>query len=176
MIQYKLSSSSEEIEQILQLQQQNFPNNLSEEDRSRDGFVTVKHTADILLKWQKQQPHVLAISDGKVVGYALSMLPEHRNDIPILVPMFEKIDAKVDSTLRYLVMGQVCIDKAYRGKGIFRGLYDKMKSSCNEFDWIITEVDTANERSLRAHEAVGFQELLTYQQDEQLWSLIYLPI
>ena len=174
MIQYKLSSSAEEIEQILALQQQNFPDKVSKEEQASDGFVTVVHTVDILLKWQKKQPHILAMSDGKVVGYALSMLSEYRNDIPILVPMFEKIDSCIDSNRSYIVMGQICIDKAFRGKGIFRGLYENMKQSCAQFDWIITEVDEKNQRSVHAHKAVGFQELMSYQQDQQTWSLIYL--
>lgn len=176
MIQYTLSSTEEEVEQVLQLQQQNFPTNLSAEELASDGFVTVKHSTDILLKWQQEQPHVLAKSNSKVVGYALTMLSKHRTDIPVLVPMFEKIDAHIDPSIRYLVMGQICIDKSYRGKGIFRDLYNTMKSSYPQFDWIITEVDTANERSVNAHKAVGFQELITYQQEEQTWSLIYLDL
>ena len=176
MIQYVLSSTHEQIEQILALQRQNFPENLSTEEQSSDGFVTVKHSADILLKWQQKQPHILAIANDQVVGYALSMLPNFRNDIPVLVPMFEKIDASKPSNIQYIVMGQVCIHKEFRGKGIFRGLYNKMKVSSTEFDWIITEVDTHNKRSMEAHKAVGFEELISYQQEQQTWSLIYLAV
>jgi ribosomal protein S18 acetylase RimI-like enzyme len=176
MIQYVLSSTPEQIEQILTLQRQNFPENLSTEQQLSEGFVTVKHTADILLKWQEKQPHILAIANNQVVGYALSMLPEFRHDIPVLVPMFEKIDTTKASNYRYVVMGQICIHKAFRGKGIFRGLYNKMKASSDGFDWIVTEVDANNIRSMKAHNAVGFEELMSYQQEQHTWSLIYLPV
>lgn len=176
MIEYVLSSSQKQIEEIVVLQKQNFPENLSKEERESDGFVTVKHTVEQLLQWQKKQPHILAVSEGKVIGYALCMLAEFKDDVPVLIPMFEKIEASIDSSISYLVMGQVCVDKDFRGKGVFRGLYDKMKASCDSFDWIITEVDTSNIRSMKAHEAVGFKELITYKYEKHIWSLIYLDL
>ena len=71
-------------------------------------------------------------------------------------------------------MGQVCIDKAYRGQGVFRGLYQKMKVELHKkYDLLITEVAANNPRSLRAHNAIGFKDLLIYQSGAIDWHLIY---
>lgn len=176
MIEYKSTSSSKEIEEIIQLQQDNLFENVSEEERTQQGFVTVKHSFDQLMLWHENKPHTIAVGEGKVIGYAISMLHEYREEVPVLVPMFEKIDQNISSDLKYIVMGQICIHKDYRGKGIFRGLYQKMQEVCVDYDWIITEVDTTNQRSIKAHKAIGFQELISYESQNQTWSLIYLDI
>lgn len=67
-------------------------------------------------------PHTLAMDGEQVVGYALTMLESFRNEIPILTPMFETAD-RLLPTKNYLAMGQICIDKPYRGQGLFKGLY-----------------------------------------------------
>lgn len=175
MIEYKETYSSTEIEEIIQLQKDNLFEHVSQEERIQQGFVTVKHSLDQLVRWHKIKPHTIAVAEGNVIGYAISMLQEYRKQVPVLVPMFEKIDQNIDADLKYIVMGQICIHKDYRGKGVFRGLYQKMKEVCADYDWIITEVDTANLRSIKAHQAIGFKELVSYESQNQTWSLIYLP-
>ena len=80
--------------------------------------------------------------------------------------------------LPYVVMGQVCVDKAHRGQGIFDGLYLQMqKVMKGHFEYIITEVATRNTRSMRAHERVGFTNELIYTADnEEEWAIIALKV
>jgi ribosomal protein S18 acetylase RimI-like enzyme len=174
MIEYKSTSSSKEIEEIILLQRENLFENVSEQERVSQGFVTVKHTFDQLLDWHQNKPHTIAVLEGHVVGYSISMLRKYRTEVPVLVPLFDTIDQNIKPNLNYMVMGQICIHKDYRGKGVFRGLYEKMQASCRDYDWIVTEVDTSNLRSIHAHRAIGFRELISYKSDGQTWSLIYL--
>lgn len=176
MITYKSTSSAAHIEEIIQLQKDNLFENISIEERRSQGFVTVKHSFDQLFSWHQNKPHTIAVVDGKVVGYAISMLSEYQKEVPVLIPMFEKIDEHIKPDINYIVMGQICVHKDYRGKGVFRGLYQKMKEVCSDYDWIITEVDTTNLRSIKAHKVIGFQELMSYESKDQFWSLIYLKI
>ena len=48
MIYYKTASTIEELNQILALQQENLPEAISEEEQKLEGFVTVRHTFDML--------------------------------------------------------------------------------------------------------------------------------
>jgi len=125
-------------------------------------------------------PHIVAKHHEKVIGYALCMLQKFKKEIPVLIPMFHEIDKELllkKERINYLVMGQVCIDKAYRKQGVFRGLYHFMKQELNtSFDAVITEVDSANVRSSNAHKAIGFEELKTYTSNGQEWELIVLEI
>ena len=175
MITYTKARTKDELEQILQLQQKNLFENLSEDERITQGFVTVKHSFEILKKMNDSCKHTIAVYNDKVVGFALSMTKEFSNDIPILQPMFIEISKSVTDD-NYITMGQICIDKEYRGLGIFRGLYKFMKTEicASRFSSIITEIDIKNKRSLKAHEAIGFQKIKDYKSGDKIWRLVKL--
>lgn len=161
------SSTEDEFHQILYLQRKNLRNLNSKAEEDNEGFVTVCHTMDVLRKMNETEPHIIIKENDKVVAYALCMSPVFRYDIPELKVMFEMLDHISDSSGenpgKYLVMGQICVDKEYRGKGLFRMLYefyfDRFK---NTYDCVITEVALRNTRSLNAHISVGFQEIYRY--------------
>ena len=120
-------------------------------------------------------PHIIAKAGGMVVGYALCMHPVFAQEIEVLIPMFDEIESAVPKPENYLTMGQICIDKNYRGQGLFKNLYATMKAAViPEFQSIITEVDAKNTRSLQAHYAAGFADLKTYSSGGQDWHLIIL--
>ena len=172
-ILYKRCNSHAELEQILALQKRNLRENLDLEEKEVEGFVTISHDLEILRKMNATCPHILAKSGNKVVGYALCMHPKHSNDIPLLKPMFKKTDHALKEEFKYMAMGQICIDKAFRRRGIFTGLYKYMQDELKaEYDLIITEVDSDNKRSLGAHYKVGFTDLIVYQSDSRTWHLI----
>jgi hypothetical protein len=183
MITYTRSTSEEELNQILRLQQCNLPNSVSEAAQNTEGFVTVQHDLQLLKAMQDTCPHILAKDGNTVVGYALSMHPDFGDSIAVLKPMFAEINSVKHSastalrlTLeRFIVMGQICIDKSYRKQGIFRNLYKTMRDHLlPPFLAIITEVDAKNDRSLKAHYAVGFEDLARYTAGGQEWVLICL--
>ena len=174
---YKRCSTGNELEQILSIQKRNLRTGLTEETRANEGFLTVSHSMDILSRMNETCPHILAKSGSQVAGYALCMHPNHSNDIPVLKPMFKKIDKLLDKGIKYMAMGQICIDKTFRRKGVFAGLYKFMGDQLREeYDVIITEVDSANVRSLGAHYKVGFKDLLAYQSAGHTWHLIQWPL
>ena len=75
------------------------------------------------------------------------MDPYFKNEIDILKPMFQQIEESLKDQdplfSNYIAMGQVCVDKNYRKKGIFRGLYNFMKKELkSDYTCIITEVDS----------------------------------
>jgi len=179
MILYTSTSTQEELKQILVLQQLNLPHNISSPEREKEGFVTVHHDLDILTRMHNICPHTIAKDGEKVIGYTLCMHPQFGSDIPVLRPMFRQIEKALQDRPEvlnsYIVMGQVCIDKAYRGQGVFRKLYEAMKAQVSpNFSKIITEVDSSNKRSLQAHYAIGFQLLKRYQSGGQDWEIILL--
>jgi len=173
VVVYKRAQSNIELNQILELQQENYPTSVSEEERIKEGFVTVRHDFELLKMMNDKCPHILAVHNEKIIGYALCMLKEFKDEIEVLKPMFQQIKNCLKSNQTYMVMGQICIDKSYRKQGVFRGLYNYMKQQLRpEFDMVITEVDVANSRSLNAHYAIGFKSLHTYNSNNQEWALV----
>jgi len=175
MVIYKQADSLKELEQILELQQRNLPKNISEDESTKEGFVTVEHTLDVLQAMNEVCGHIIAVDDNQVVGYALCMHPRFGNDIEVLRPMFQEIDAILEGKVNYMAMGQICVAKSHRGQGIFRKLYQTMKAKLPQgFDAIVTEVDGKNKRSLAAHTAIGFKPLTIYLSDGKEWHVIML--
>ncbi len=175
MVLYKQAETLKELEQILDLQQRNLPKNISEEESSKEGFVTVEHTLDVLKAMNGVCGHIIAVDKGQVVGYALCMHPKFAEDIEVLRPMFHEIDKIFEGKVNYMAMGQICVAKSHRGQGIFRKLYQTMKEKLPEgFDTIVTEVDGKNKRSLAAHTTIGFETLTVYLSGEKEWHVILL--
>ncbi len=120
-------------------------------------------------------PHIIAKDKDKVVGYTLCMHPMFSEELEFLKPMFNELRAILTEDEKFIVMGQNCIDKGYRKKGIFRNLYQTMKQVTSpEFECIITEVDAKNKRSINAHYAIGFTHLITHLSNGRSWKLILL--
>lgn len=175
IIEFKQASSLQELQQVLDLQRANLRRSVSATEKEREGFLTVEHNLEQLRKMNEVCGHILAKEDDVLAGYALCMHPLFSGDIEVLRPMFEQVERILPDLESYMVMGQICIRKEYRGKGIFRGLYDHMKKAlAPEYASIITEVDRTNIRSLAAHRAIGFVPVCSYTSGGQEWEVIRL--
>jgi hypothetical protein len=167
-IRYSTASTDEDLWGILQLQRQNLATALSETEIRSEGFVTVKHSFDELQRLNNMEQHVIAKDGEKVIAYLLAMTEGSKDDIPVLRPMFAVFQeltfaGKMLTQDRYLVVGQVCVGKGYRGLGILDQCYRWYKQTySNKYDFAITEIDAINLRSLAAHKRVGFRELHRY--------------
>lgn len=178
-MKYKLLDSEEEFEQVLELQQTNLLSQLTNDEMNSEGFLTVKHDAALLKKMNTQEAGVLAKEGGKLAAYALAMTKALRNDVPLLVSMFDTFDqlefkGKKLNEYNYIVVGQVCVSKDYRGQGVFDELYRAYKKFLSpKYAFAITEIARRNPRSLKAHERVGFQPLSDYVSPEgEHWEIV----
>lgn len=178
MLQATITTATEELNQILRLQQENLIQNINEAEMQSQGFVTLQHSLDTLIRMHELGPSVIIKEEEKVVGYALTMLQECRYLIPDLEPMFASLDNlswenKPLNNYRFYVMGQVCIAKEYRGQGLFEQLYQHHKKIYqSRFDLFVTEISTRNQRSLRAHETLGFKKIHTHREKLDEWIVV----
>jgi GNAT superfamily N-acetyltransferase len=165
---YDFAQTDADLLGIQILQEQNVAAVLSAKELADEGFVTARHDLDLLREMNHPFPHVLARDGKKVVGYALVMEKAFSLHLPVLIPMFEKINQLYyqNSALAeqsWFVMGQICIAKQYRGQGVFQNLYAKMRAGMSaSFRYVITQIAQRNPRSIRAHEKVGFQPIHAY--------------
>jgi GNAT superfamily N-acetyltransferase len=76
-------------------------------------------------------------------------------------------------SFQFYLMGQVCIHKNYRGKGVFPLLFQQHKISYGrEYDLLVTEISAKNQRSLKAHEKVGFKNIFAYSEGIDEWNVV----
>ena len=178
MVHFTSAESDQDIEGILSLQQKNLSTVIDPEELKKEGFVTVAHNFDLLKRMNSPFPHAIAKDGERVVGYALVMLPAIQEHVPVLMPLFKQLDSlhfrdRLMKDIPYFVMGQVCIDKAHRGQGVFPGLYHQLRSQMQEhFELILTSVATRNPRSLRAHEKVGFTIISQFTDETDEWKVV----
>jgi GNAT superfamily N-acetyltransferase len=160
-----------ELTAILDLQQANHAANVGAAEAAEHGFVTVVHDLALLEQMHAIAPSVAAFDLGALVGYALVMPVECRTLVPLLAPMFDRLDAL--GVRQYYVMGQICIAKPYRGHGVFDALYAGHRTQlAHRYARCVTEIATRNTRSIRAHERVGFRCIDTYRDATDEWALV----
>jgi RimJ/RimL family protein N-acetyltransferase len=178
MFSVSLVSTKEELKQIHQLNQQNLKHQLTGEEKMQEGFVTWLYSLDLLEQMHGLAPSIIVKDGNKVIGYALTTLKEARSFHPDLQAFIQHIqplyyNEQPLSAYSYYCMGQVCIAKGYRGQGVFQLLYQKHKEAYNkQYSMLITEISTANIRSQRAHEKVGFKTIHTHHDALDEWNVV----
>ena len=178
MIYSTLVNNETELQQILDLQQQNLSKNISAEELESQGFVTFQHDLKTLQQFHKLAPSVIVKDDDKVVAYALTVINEARHIFPPMESMFVLLEIlrwkdQPFHNYRYYEMGQICVAKDYRGKGVFDMLYQQHKKSYSHvFDLLVTKISTKNHRSLRAHEKVGFETVVIEKDELDEWAVV----
>ena len=179
MIYFTTTKSDDEIFQVIELQKNNLPQNLTAEQIASQGFVTVVHSFETLKKMNDTEASIIAKDGDNVIGYLLAMTNESRNEFPVLIPMFNVFDEVVYynkriSAYHYLVVGQVCIADGYRGRGILDDCYIAYKNHfINKYDFAITEIHKNNQRSFKAHLRVGFELVHSYKDaNSDEWDIV----
>ena len=176
---YTTSKTDSDLSGIIDLQKSNLAQNLTKTEMQRQGFLTVAHSLSTLKKMQAQERNIIIKDQNKIIGYLLAMTKKSRLDIPILIPMFEIFDkvqynGKLVSEYNYIVVGQVCINKNNRGKGLLNNCYEIYKNYFkNKYDFAITEIATTNKRSINAHKRIGFEEIYKFKDfNSTEWSIV----
>jgi hypothetical protein len=179
MIRYTTAATPEDLHGILTLQKANLAKNLSAPEITSQGFVTVHHSYEDLKTLNDIEQHVIAKDGQKVIAYLLAMTKKSKSDIPVLVPMFDVFEhvlfgSRSIAAFSFMVVGQVCVDKSYRGIGILDNCYSLYREQFkNEYEFAITEIVSTNLRSLNAHKRIGFNEVYRYQSpDNTKWSIV----
>jgi len=178
MIEYSRTKTKQDLWGILALQKENLVQNISPEEKESQGFVMVQHSYETMESLHSIEPHCIAKDGHSVVAYCLAMTKHSRKDIPSLIPMFEQFDTidfkdKKISQYDYMSVGQVCVSKNYRSRGIFQKLYETYREAFQEkYDFAITEVSTQNLRSLKAHQKIGFEVVKIFKVEFEEWAIV----
>lgn len=179
MIYFKRVSTNDELQQIKALQEANHISLLSATDQGlSEGFVTAHYSIDFLKEMQLAEPSAIALAGNSVVGYALAATRYPGMHNPLLAALFNQIDtlSYEGVSLRntdYLVVGQLCIAKGYRGQGLAPDLYRFFRQELHEkYPFCITDVDLRNQRSLKAHLNAGFKEIDNFSYENADWSIV----
>jgi hypothetical protein len=143
-----------------------------------EGFLTAEYSIDFLIQMHQTEPSIIAKDGDKVVGYALATTKSVGHHHPLLASLFDAIDSKKINNLplidtNYIVVGQLCVGKAYRGQQLSQKIYAFFQKELSDiYQFCITDVDEKNHRSLKAHLKAGFfvLDILEYGGDK--WNMV----
>lgn len=171
-------SSDDDLLQIHQLNQDNLKQNLSQHEKQTEGFVSWLYSFQLLKKMHQLAPSVIVKDEHTLAGYALSTLKESavfHSDLQTMMNNLREVSYETNPLFSYnfYCMGQICIEKKYRGKGIFNMLYQKHRELYSPvYDLLITEISSSNIRSQKAHEKVGFKTIHQHKDDLDEWNVV----
>ena len=146
----------EDIPAILDVQAANFIDSLEDAER-RGGFLSVEFTRHQLEEMASHVGIIVAAIGGRLAGYLCASSCEFNRPFPLLAAMMQQFDA-IDyrdrslASSRVFIYGPVCIDRAYRGRGLLRRLYETLQQEVvGRYDIGVAFVAEDNPHSLRAH-------------------------
>jgi GNAT superfamily N-acetyltransferase len=171
-------SSPSEIIGIRDLQALNLKQYITSDEAIDQGFVTAAYTIEYLQEMNAASPAIIAKDGDKVVGYALVATKDIRNGHDLLNGLFDAIDkceynGKLLRDISYVVVGQLCVAKEYRGQDLAQKIYGHFRDCLSkEFTYLVTDVAQANTRSLKAHRKRGFQVINELMYDGFGWDIV----
>lgn len=172
-------SRLEELKGIQNLQRANLKKTIGEEEAEKEGFVTAEYSIELLQAMHKSNPSIIAKDGEEIVGYALVSSKAIMGQHPLLDDLFNVLDqlsfnnASLAEANAYVLVGQLCVAKGYRGLGLVQKMYQHFKDCLHhEFKYLITDVATENSRSLKAHIKTGFQVIHTIDYGGLKWDII----
>lgn len=177
-IEFTVACSEQHFEQILQLQQQNLISAINEERQSKEGFVFAEHTLPLLKEMATHLPQVVALYQGQVIGYNLTMLASMKNIVTSLIPMFDEFEksyykGRLLTEYKFMVGGQVCVDKAFRGQDLLKKLYYATRDRLSQdYQVCVTEIAGNNPISFAAHNKMGFETVRSYYDGTMQWDIV----
>lgn len=178
MIDIKRVTSIAELAGIKQLQQANLRGWLSPEEKDREGFVTAEYSLEFLQLMHDAEPSIIATDGEEVVGYALVATRSVSRQHELLQYLVDVIDSTHygGQSLRdqpYVVVGQLCVSKNYRGMGLVQRMYDYYRQHLSGlYRYCLTDIDEKNPRSLKAHLKSGFRILDTLHYEGSNWYIV----
>jgi L-amino acid N-acyltransferase YncA len=152
--------------------------NISAEEAAQQGFVTAEYTLEFLEEMHKASPAIIAKKEEEIIGYALVVLRNEALQHPLLLDLVQHVDkciyqGKMLENEKYVIVGQLCVAKNYRGKGLSQQLYQKFKACYSaNYSYCITDVARANKPSLATHHKIGFKTIESLNYENIVWDIV----
>jgi predicted GNAT superfamily acetyltransferase len=177
-VEVKLVETFEEIKGVKHLHDKNLKKNLTPEQQAAQGFVTFEYDLDFLEAIHRAHPSVIAVDEGVVVGYVLVVTRESQQLHPLITEFVQhlsriKYKGQLMDQLSFCLVGQLCVAQSHTGQGLVQRMYNAYKDQhSTQFDYLVTDVDAQNVRSLKAHLKTGFEVVGSLAHEGSRWEVI----
>lgn len=162
------AAQQSDFEQVVSLQKRNSLAVLKA-DELDDGFLSSSFSATQFAQISESVALYVARNNSSVIGFVCASTPEFNRSFPLPAAMIERfpeisIGSHLLTELRSFITGPVCVDKNYRGQGIFEALYGALfEAQKTRFDVALALISVANKRSIKAHQKVGMDAIDSFR-------------
>jgi hypothetical protein len=149
-------ATDEDLPPILALQEANLLANLDAQQR-KQGFLSARFSAEQFARIARDVALIIAADGRQLAGYMCASSVAFNREVPLLAAMIETFPRTAFlgqplASQRCLIYGPVCVDRAYRGRGVLRGMYETLRREiAGEYDAGVLFISRDSERSLAVH-------------------------
>lgn len=182
-MQYRRALSSDYLG-IVALQNKNLRAALTAPEQA-DGFLSVQFSEEQFQAMNHDLCVIVGVDQKAVRCYACASSLEFNQQVPLIVNMCEDLkkisyQKKRLSDYASFIYGPVCIDKAYRGKGILLNLFQEvlafLRKEHSYLELLVTLIAKNNLRSLNAHKKLGLEMVGEFSFNENVFSILVFII
>ena len=176
-------ATSNEAEQIFELQKKNLEKNLSLTEKQSQWFLSLDNSFEEIEDLINDHLVIVARDWGKIVWYRTIIPLEKAPRIDFEKPL---LDASTNmeylwrplKDYKYCIMGQSCVDINYRGRKVSEILKDLfIEKFWWKFDFWICEISENNTRSMNVHiSKLGFKIIGNYDRNGTNRVVSLLPL
>jgi hypothetical protein len=167
-----------EYPQIVRLNGANFIGNLAEEER-RDGFLSAVFSLPQVAAMAADLGIMVALDGDVVAGFVCAFRNDFDHGSPVVAKMIAsygqvKFDDRPLTAYSTYAYGPACVDRAYRRKGVLRGLFEAQKQDlAGEFDVGVALIARNNPHSMQAHVAgLGMTEVGEFEVNGNVYATV----
>ncbi|SEA85156.1 GNAT family N-acetyltransferase [Pedobacter hartonius] len=178
MLITKFVSEDEELVQIAALSLENSPSMVPDELKEKEGYVTWNYPIEDLRVLHQISPSIIVKDGDKVVAYVVILLQESEEvykPLKDLLDLLRSITYQGKSVFDYKIymLGQDCVHRDYRGKGVIKLLFDFQKEHfASRFELGLSAISVHNPLSQKVHERLGAQTIYVLPVESDTWNIV----
>lgn len=172
------NARAEDFTGILELQEANFIDTLSPEER-KGGYLSARFSLAQIAAIADDLAIVVALEERRVVGYMCASRREFASGSPIVEMMLRSLgplrfNGKALENTALCIYGPVCIAAAHRGRGVLRRLFARLKQELGgRFEAGAAFIAADNPHSLRAHvDGLGMQRIGEFAVNAKRYAIV----
>ncbi len=166
---------------LLALQDANLHDAL-DENRRRDGFLSVRFSEAQFLQMAQEVAVIVAHDGDDIAGYLCASGNDYNERFPLLANMLAHASplmflGRPLSRQRAFVYGPACVAQSRRRSGVLRGMVGRLRDElAGDYDAGVLFIAKGNATSLRAHDAIGASIVGEFVHEGRAMWILALPI
>ncbi len=172
---------STDFEKIVALQNANLVSRLSDAEKA-DGFLSTAFSIEQFQEMDRLMGVAVAVEEDKLVGYVCAAPASFHRANPLWATMLARCAeityrGRAFDSYRYFLGSPICIQKEYRGSGLYAGLCRKILEILpKDYDFIVAFIANENQRNMKATIKMGFEVVNEFKFNEKDFSILVLAL